>query len=101
MAGRPGADFLISRIWGKAARVANRRQMDASTELPEFALGAPETSHAEQGGLDFWRKRRLELMPGDKVGFGCGDRLPPAGQSLGGGGQGHPLAEQKHGRLLR
>src|SRR4030088_807682 len=85
MGRRPGANLLICGIWGKAARVANRRQMDASTELPEFALGAPETSHPEQGGLDFWRKRRLKLMPGDKMGFGCRDRLPPVRPTRRGG----------------
>ena len=50
MAGQPGAGFLIGRVGGQAAGIADRRDPDA-LGLPEQALGAPEAAHAEIGGL--------------------------------------------------
>ncbi|MNN49131.1 hypothetical protein D3C81_1636400 [compost metagenome] len=45
MAGEPGADFLVARVRRDAALVAHRCGHHAR-QLPELALGAPETPHA-------------------------------------------------------
>src|ERR1700720_4747138 len=97
MAGRPRADFLVGGVRGKAARIPGGRHMDTVAELPELALGAPETAHAEQRGRDAPWERRLQSVPGYEMGSGGQNRVRPSGQSLGGGRQGNAFAEQKHG----
>src|ERR1700730_432345 len=97
MASRPGADFLVGGVRGKAARVSGRRHMDTVAELPKLALGAPETAHAEQRGRDAPWERRRQSVPGYEMGSGGQNRVRPSGQSLGGGRQGIAFAERKHG----
>src|SRR6202011_4335963 len=70
VASRPRADFLVGGVRGKAARVSGRRHVDTVAELPELALGAPETAHSEQGGRDALRERRLQSVPGYDMGSG-------------------------------
>src|SRR5688572_2991486 len=50
------AHLLVGRELPAAARIADRRRVDAG-EVPELSLSAPETSHAKHGLLEAgWRR---------------------------------------------
>ena len=70
MAGPAGANLLISWIGCEASSIADGRDMDAFTQLPELALGAPETAHAEEGRQNARRKGWKQIMPRDEMSLG-------------------------------
>src|SRR2546430_8232297 len=47
--GATGANLLVSGIGRIAAGIADRGDVDALTQFPEFALGAPKAAHPEHG----------------------------------------------------
>ena len=65
-----GADFFVSWIGRVAAGIADRGHEHALTELPEFFLSAPETTQAEDRGLQTARIRSLERMTVDEMAAG-------------------------------
>src|SRR5204862_1398277 len=79
-----GADLLVGRVRREAAGVADGRGVDAR-RLPEDALGAPETAHADHYLLEPFGERRLERRPEDVVPVWDPHRLVAAGERLVGG----------------
>src|SRR5215216_7937363 len=49
MSGSSAADLLVGRVRREAARVADRRRVNA-VDLPEFTLGPPEAAEAKDRG---------------------------------------------------
>src|SRR5262249_45068667 len=78
--GSAGADFLIARIGGVAARIAGCRYMNALAEFPELALRPPEATHPEHRHLESGRVGPLEGIPRDEMLLGSRDRVRPARQ---------------------
>ena len=66
MSGLPGADFLVGRVRGVAATVANCGGVDP-IRLPEKPLGPPEAAQAENGRFQPGRERRLDRGSQDGV----------------------------------
>src|SRR3954447_20367260 len=83
VAGLRGADFLVRRVRGVAARVAGRGRVDAG-RLPEDPLRAPEAAHAEHRLLETVRERRRYRRAEHVVTLGDAHRLLAAGQRIGG-----------------
>src|SRR5262245_57146365 len=54
--GSPGAALFVAWVWGMAAGIANRRNMNALAQFPKLPLRPPETAHAEHRFLEVRRK---------------------------------------------
>jgi len=61
-----GARLFVRRVGREAARITRSGRVHAG-KLPELLLGAPETTHPYDDGLQFGRKRRRQRMPVDVV----------------------------------
>ena len=81
--GEAGAHLAVRRIRRVPARIADRRRVDTG-QRPEFLLGAPEATHAEQRGAVPLRKRWFEAMTVDEMRIRHTHPLGTAGQRLGG-----------------
>ena len=93
---RPAAaGLLVGRVRGEAAGIADRGDINALAGLPEFALGAPEAAHAENGGLDPGGVGALQRVSVYEMLCGGGDRLRAARQGVGGRGQVRSFLERK------
>ncbi len=97
VAGHAGADFLIGRIGGSAAGIADGGDVNAISRLPELALGAPETAHAEDHALHALGVGRGQRAAIDEMGLGGGQFFRATRQGLGGGGNLQLLSYRKHG----
>ena len=96
VAGAAGADFLVAGVGREAARVSDRGDMDAVAELPELALGTPEASEPEHGGLKTVRIGPLQGASIDEMMGGGAQGLAAAGQRRCGRGHVQVFAERKH-----
>src|SRR6516165_7785327 len=96
MAGAARADLFIGRVRREAAGIAYCGDMDAVAELPELALGTPETAKPEHRLLEACRIRRLETFAIDIVGAGSRKRRGAAGQCFGCAGKSSGLAHEQH-----
>src|SRR3954451_1560148 len=81
VAGLAAAGLFVGRVGRVAARVADRGRVDA-LGLPEHALRAPEAAHADDGGLQVLRERRLDRRAEDGVRRGGGNRVRAAGKGV-------------------
>src|SRR5262249_16741940 len=99
VAGAPGADLLVGRIGRVTGRIARRSDVDALTQLPEFALGAPEAAHAEHGFRIALRIGAFQRVAVDEVATRRRDRAVSARQGVGGVGYFELLAQAEHGGL--
>src|SRR5690606_7449595 len=75
------ADFLIARIGGRAALIADRGH-DHARQLPEQAFGAPEAAQAEIDGLRTFGIGALETLTIYEVLTGHAHRRAAARQGL-------------------
>src|SRR4051812_42383704 len=89
-----GADLLVGRIRRLAARVADRRGVDAG-RLPEDPLRAPEAAEPELDLLEAVGERRVERRAEDVVGEAGDDRLLAAAQRRVGGQELGGLADEE------
>src|SRR5262249_45067372 len=91
VAGAARADFLIGRIWRHAAGIADGGDINAVTQFPELALGAPEAAETEHRLLEALGIGPLERVVIDEMLVGGADRGSAARQRL---------ARGRHGNFL-
>ena len=97
--GATRAHLFVGGIGRKAAGVSHGRG-DHARDLPELALGAPETAQAEHRFLEPARGRLLDVRTVDEVSAGQRHRRIAAGQRLVLRGNRGLLAEEGHGGSL-
>src|SRR5205814_8879550 len=79
VAGLAATDLLVARVRRVAAAVADGGRVDAR-DLPELALGAPETAEREDGAPEALGEWRLERVAVDVVRGGDGHLRGATGQ---------------------
>ncbi len=97
MTGAARTDLFIGRIGRMSAGIADGGRMDAVAELPELALGAPETAQPEHRLLEAGGIGRLQLAAVDEMRGGGRYRGGAARQRFGCARQRGGLAHEQHG----
>src|SRR5262245_47227174 len=101
VAGAAGADLLVGRVGRMAAGVTDGGDVNAITEFPELAFGAPEAAHAEHRGLEALGIRPLERSVQYEMLARGRDRRGTSGHGLRSRRHFETLCEGEHGWQLR